>query len=57
MIEFDREGWLLFGDEDDGRRILKGAIDNNNGDGLRVARRLIEDLIAKGQFTFRGLLP
>ena len=57
MIEFDREGWLLFGDEDDGRRILKVAIDNNNGDGLRVARRLIEDLIAKGQFTFRGLLP
>jgi hypothetical protein len=56
MIEGDREGWLLLGVEDDARRVLKGAIDSNNEDGLRVARRLIEDLIAKGQFSFRQLL-
>jgi hypothetical protein len=57
MIEGDREGWLLLRVEDDARRVLKGAIDSNNENGLRAARRLIEDLIAKGQFGFRLLLP
>jgi hypothetical protein len=56
MIEGDREGWLLLGVEDDARRVLKGAIDSDNEDGRRAARRLIEDLIAKGQFGFRQLL-
>jgi hypothetical protein len=56
MIDGDRDGWLLVGVEDDARRVLKGAIDSGNADGLQAARRLIEDLIAKGQFGFRQLI-
>lgn len=57
MIESDREGWLLLGVEDDARRLLKGALDSKDDQGVRAGRRLIEDLIAKGQFGFRQLLP
>jgi len=56
MIEGDREGWLLLGVEADARLVLKRALDSNNPDGTLAARRMVEELIAKGQFGFRDLL-
>ncbi len=56
MIEGDREGWLLLGVEDDARRLLKSALESNNPDGALAAKRMVEELIAKGQFGFRQLL-
>ena len=56
MIEGDREGWFLMGVENDAQRLLRGALQSNNPDGVLAARRLIEELIAKGQFGFRQLL-
>jgi hypothetical protein len=56
LIEGDREAWFLLGVENDARRVLKDALDSNDADGVKAARRLIEDLIAKGQFGFRELL-
>ena len=55
MIEGD-EGWLLLAVEDDARQILRLAIDSNNPDVSPAARRLAEDLIARGHFQFRSLL-
>jgi hypothetical protein len=56
MIEGDKEGWVLIGAEGDARTLLKRALDSNNPEGSSSARRLIEWLIAKGQFGFRDLL-
>jgi hypothetical protein len=56
MIEGDREGWLLLGVEDDARRVLKSALESNRPDGVLAAKRLVEELIGKGQFGFRQLL-
>jgi hypothetical protein len=56
MVEGDAEGWMLIGVEDDARKVLQEALDSGNMDGAVAARRLIEDLIAKGQFGFRSLL-
>ena len=56
MIEGDRERWLLVGVEDDARRLLRSALDSNQPDAALPARRLVEDLIAKGHFGFRTLL-
>ena len=56
MIEGDKEGWVLIGVEGDARTLLKRALDSDNPDGSSSARRLIEWLIAKGQFGFRDLL-
>jgi hypothetical protein len=56
MIEGDKEGWVLIGVEGDARTLLKRALDSNNREGSSSARRLVEWLIAKGQFAFRDLL-
>jgi hypothetical protein len=56
MIEGDKEGWVLIGVEGDARTLLKRALDSNNPEGSSFARRLVEWLIAKGQFGFRDLL-
>lgn len=56
MIEGDKEGWILIGVEADARTLLKRALESNNPEGSASARRLIEWLIAKGQFGFRDLL-
>jgi hypothetical protein len=57
MIEGDKEGWVLIGVEGDARTMLKRALDSNHPEGSASARRLVEWLIAKGQFGFRTLLP
>jgi len=56
MIEGDRERWLLVGVEDDARRLLRSALDSHQPEAALPARRLVEDLIAKGHFGFRTLL-
>jgi hypothetical protein len=56
MIEGDRERWLLVGVEDDARQLLRLALDSNRPEAALPARRLVEDLIAKGHFGFRTLL-
>jgi hypothetical protein len=56
MTEGDKEGWVLIGVEGDARRLLKRALDSNSPEGSSSARRLVEWLIAKGQFGFRDLL-
>jgi hypothetical protein len=56
MIDGDREGWLLLGVEADARSLLRRAMESNNPEGALASRRLIEELIAKGQFGFRDLL-
>jgi len=56
MIEGDKEGWVLIGVEGDARTLLKFALESDDPDGSLSARRLIEWLIAKGQFGFRALL-
>jgi hypothetical protein len=56
MIEGDTEGWLIVGVEDEAWLLLKGALESNNPEGVLAARRLIEELIARGQFSFQSLL-
>jgi len=56
MIEGDRERWLLLGVEDDAQKLLKLALGSNNPDASLSARRLTEELIARGHFGFRSLL-
>lgn len=56
IIEGDREGWILVGVEEDARAILRQALDSNHPEGSLSAKRLIEQLLAKGQFGFRTLL-
>jgi hypothetical protein len=56
ILEGDREGWILVGVEEDARGILRQALDSNHPEASLSARRLIEELIAKGQFGFRTLL-
>lgn len=56
IIEGDREGWIILGVEADARGVLRQALDSNNPDASLFARRLIEELISKGQFGFRTLL-
>lgn len=56
MVEGDRERWLLLGVEDDAQKVLKLALGSNNPDASLSARRLTEELIARGHFGFRALL-
>lgn len=56
MIEGDKDGWVLIGVEGDARTLLKFALESDDPEGSLSARRLIEWLIAKGQFGFRALL-
>ncbi len=56
IIEGDKEGWVLLGVEDDARGVLGQALKSNHPEGALSAKRLIEELIAKGHFGFRTLL-
>lgn len=56
MIEGDRQRWMLIGVESDVRRLLRSALDSNQPEASHGARRLIEELIARGHFEFRGLV-
>jgi len=55
MIEGDRERWLV-GVETDVIEILRRALNSHNPDAALSARRLAEELIARGHFAFRTLL-
>jgi hypothetical protein len=56
IIDGDTDGWILLGVENDARALLSQALASNHPDGALSAKRLIEKLIAKGQFSFRMLL-
>lgn len=56
MVEGDQERWLLLGVEADTRHALKLALDSNHPEAVSSAKRLIENLIARGNFGFRTLL-
>ncbi len=54
LVEGDRDRWLLVGVEKETSELLTLAL--NSGTSRDPARRLIEDLIARGHFGFRTLL-
>jgi hypothetical protein len=56
MVEGDREGWLLLGVEDEAKQVLRLALDSNSPDAALAARRLTEQIIARGNFGFTSLL-
>lgn len=56
MVEGDAERWLLLGVENDAMELLRVALGSNIPDAVLGARRLIEELIARGNFGFRMLL-
>lgn len=56
MIEGDGPGWLLVVVEKDAMELLRQALASNNSEAVRSARRLAEELIARGHFGFRTLL-
>jgi hypothetical protein len=56
MVEGDRDRWLVIGVEGDAQELLRLALLSNHPDAALSARRLIEELIAKGHFQFRRLL-
>jgi hypothetical protein len=56
MIEGDRDRWLLLGVENDAMALLRQAMGSNNPETALGARRLAEELIARGHFGFRALL-
>lgn len=56
IIEGDKEGWILLGVEENARAVLSRALGSDSPEGSLAAKRLIEELIAKGNFGFRTLL-
>jgi len=56
MIEGDRDRWLLLGVENDATELLRQALRSNNPEAALSARRLAEELIARGHFGFRAIL-
>jgi hypothetical protein len=56
MIEGDRGEWVLIGVEAEAREVIKTALDSGQHDAVVAARRLVELLIARGQYEFRSLL-
>ncbi len=48
--------WLLLGVENDAMELLRQALGSNNPEAALGARRLAEDLIARGHFGFRAVL-
>lgn len=55
MIEGDRERWLLMGVENNAMELLRQALGSNNPEAVLSARRLAEELIARGHFGFRAI--
>ncbi len=56
MIQGDRDNWVLVGVEIEARRTIRAALDSGQHDTVVAARRLVELLIARGQYVFRSLL-
>jgi plasmid stability protein len=56
MVQGDKDGWVVLGVEAEARQIIKAALDSGQHDAVMVARRLVELLIARGQYGFRTLL-
>lgn len=56
MIQGDRDNWVLVGVEVEARKTIKAALDSGQHDTVVAARRLVELLIARGQYGFRSLL-
>jgi len=56
MVEGDRDDWVLVGVEEDARQTIKIALHGGRLYAVTAARRLVEYLIAKGQYGFRDLL-
>lgn len=56
MVQGDRDNWVLVGVEVEARRTIKAALDSGQHDTVVAARRLVELLIARGQYGFRSLL-
>jgi len=56
MIQGDRDEWVLIGVEAEAREAIKTALDSGQHDAVVTAHRLVEVLIAKGQYEFRSLL-
>ena len=56
MIQGDRDEWVLIGVETEAREAIKTALNSGQHDAVVTARRLVELLIAKGQYEFRTLL-
>ncbi|MGC8761736.1 MAG: hypothetical protein ACP5VC_17400 [Bryobacteraceae bacterium] len=56
LVEGDRERWLLLGVENDAMELLRRALRSNNPEAAISARRLAEELIARGHFGLRDLL-
>jgi hypothetical protein len=56
MVQGDRDNWVLVGVEVETRRTIKAALDSGQHDTVVAARRLVELLIARGQYGFRNLL-
>jgi hypothetical protein len=56
MVQGDRDDWVLVGVELEARQIIKAALDSRQHDAVIAAGRLVELLIARGQYGFRSLL-
>lgn len=56
MIQGDRDEWVLIGVEAEARQVIKTALDSGQHDAVVAASRLVELLIARGQYEFRKLL-
>jgi hypothetical protein len=56
MVEGDRDQWVLVGVEEDARRTIKIALESGRPDAVTAGRRLVEYLIARGEYGFRKLL-
>jgi hypothetical protein len=56
MIQGDRDEWVLIGVEAEAREVIKTALNSGQHDAVVAARRLVELLIARGQYEFRNLL-
>jgi hypothetical protein len=56
MVQGDRDNWVLVGVEAEAQKTIKAALDSRQHDAVMAARRLVELLIARGQYGFRSLL-
>jgi hypothetical protein len=56
MVQGDKDGWVVLGVETEARQITKAALDSGQHGAAMGARRLVELLIARGQYGFRSLL-
>ena len=55
MVEGDTDGWLFIGVEKQAQDLLLTALASGVEETVWAAKRLIEDLIARGQFGFQAL--